>query len=90
MYGLSAAASTRVSNELGARNTERAKHAMTVTLKLSVLVALVIVLALGFGHNIWAGLFSDSPVIISEYASMTPLLVISIMVDSIQGVLSGV
>ncbi|KAF5814825.1 putative multi antimicrobial extrusion protein [Helianthus annuus] len=90
MYGLSAAASTRVSNELGARNIERAKHAMTVTLKLSVVVALVIVSALGFGHNIWAGLFSDSPVIISEYASMTPLLVFSIMVDSIQGVLSGV
>ncbi|KAI3804822.1 hypothetical protein L1987_26657 [Smallanthus sonchifolius] len=90
MYGLSAAASTRVSNELGARNPERAKHAMVVTLKLSVIIALAIVLVLGFGHDIWAGLFSDSPVIINEYASMTLLLVISIMVDSVQGVLSGV
>ncbi|KAI3755772.1 hypothetical protein L1987_55578 [Smallanthus sonchifolius] len=90
MYGLSAAASTRVSNELGARNPERAKHAMVVTLKLSVIIALAIVLVLGFGHDIWAGLFSDSPVIINEFASMTPLLLISIMVDSVQGVLSGV
>lgn len=89
-YGLSAAASTRVSNELGARNTDRAKHAMSVTLKLSVILALAVVLALGFGHDIWAGLFSDSPVIISKYASMTPLLMISIILDSIQGVLSGV
>ncbi|PWA71787.1 MATE efflux family protein [Artemisia annua] len=89
-YGLSAAASTRVSNELGAKNINKAKHAMGVTLKLSVLLALVVVLALGFGHNIWAGFFSDSPVIISSYASMTPLLVISIILDSIQGVLSGV
>nr|GEW53419.1 protein DETOXIFICATION 19-like [Tanacetum cinerariifolium] len=81
---------TRVSNELGARNINKAKHAMGVTLKLSVILALVVVLALGFGHNIWAGFFSDSPVIISSYASMTPLLVISIILDSIQGVLSGV
>nr|GEW62377.1 protein DETOXIFICATION 18-like [Tanacetum cinerariifolium] len=66
------------------------KHAMGVTLKLSVILALAVVLALGFGHNIWAGFFSDSPVIISSYASMTPLLVISIILDSIQGVLSGV
>ncbi|XP_076883134.1 protein DETOXIFICATION 19-like [Bidens hawaiensis] len=90
MYGLSAAASTRVSNELGARNTERAKRAMTVSLKLAVIIALAIVLALGFGHDIWAGLFSDSPVIINKFASLTPLLLISLMVDSIQGVLSGV
>ncbi|GMJ11439.1 ABERRANT LATERAL ROOT FORMATION 5 [Hibiscus trionum] len=40
-YGLSAAASTRVSNELGAGNPDRAKQAMAVTLKLSVLLALV-------------------------------------------------
>ncbi|XP_071730129.1 protein DETOXIFICATION 19-like [Rutidosis leptorrhynchoides] len=89
-YGLSAAASTRVSNELGANNIDKAKHAMGVTLKLSVILALAVVLALGFGHNIWAGFFSDSHVIINNYASMTPLLMISIILDSIQGVLSGV
>ena len=62
---------------------------MAVTLKLSVILALAFILALRFGHNVWAGFFSDSPVIISSYASMTPLLVISIILDSIQGVLSG-
>ncbi|KAL8209740.1 hypothetical protein R6Q57_006472 [Mikania cordata] len=89
-YGLSAAASTRVSNELGANNVNRAKHAMAVTLKLSVIFALAVVLALGFGHDIWASFFSDSHMIIKEYGSMTPLLMISIILDSIQGVLSGV
>ncbi|XP_015868122.3 protein DETOXIFICATION 19 [Ziziphus jujuba] len=89
-YGLSAAASTRVSNELGAGNPEQAKKAMAVTLKLSLLLALAMVLALAFGHNIWAGFFSDSSAIITEFASMTPLLSISIITDSIQGVLSGV
>ncbi|KAH0986633.1 hypothetical protein GBA52_013810 [Prunus armeniaca] len=89
-YGLSAAASTRVSNELGAGNPDNAKKAMAVTLKLSVLLGLLVVLALAFGHNIWAGFFSDSSAIIKLFASMTPFLAISIMADSVQGVLSGV
>ncbi|KAK9077480.1 hypothetical protein SSX86_005817 [Deinandra increscens subsp. villosa] len=89
-FGLSAAASTRVANELGARNADGAKHAMAVTLKLSIILSLGVVIALGFGHDIWAGSFSNSPVILNKYASMTPLLMISIILDSIQGVLSGV
>lgn len=89
-YGLSASASTRVSNELGAGNPDKAKHAMKVTLKLSVILAVAVALALGFGHDIWAASFSNSSIIIEEFASVTPLLVISIVVDSIQGILSGV
>ncbi|KAK8591535.1 hypothetical protein V6N13_031576 [Hibiscus sabdariffa] len=88
-YGLSAAASTRVSNELGAGNPDKAKQAMTVTLKLSVLLALVVVLTLVLGHNIWSGFFSDSHSIMKKFAQMTPLLAVSIAVDAIQGVLSG-
>ncbi|KAK8318414.1 hypothetical protein V6Z12_A13G172500 [Gossypium hirsutum] len=56
-YGLSAAGSTRVSNELGAGNPNRAKHAMTVTLKLSILLALVVVLTIALGHDIRPGFF---------------------------------
>ncbi|KAI3457446.1 hypothetical protein Pfo_014109 [Paulownia fortunei] len=89
-YGLSAAASTRVSNELGAGNPNQARRAMAVTLKLTVLLALCVVLALSFGHNLWASTFSDSPVIINAFASMTPLLVVSISCDFVQGILSGV
>ncbi|KAK8651870.1 hypothetical protein V6N13_141447 [Hibiscus sabdariffa] len=88
-YGLSAAGSTRVSNELGAGNPKRAKHAMVVTLKLSVLLALAVALILAFGHGIWVGFFSDSPSIIKKFAEMTPLLIVSIAIDAIQGVLSG-
>ncbi|KAB1995620.1 hypothetical protein ES319_D13G172800v1 [Gossypium barbadense] len=89
-YGLSAAASTRVSNELGAEKPEKAKKAMAVTLQLVVLLALIVVLALVFGHDTWAGFFSDSPSIIEDFATMTPFLAISIAVDSFQSVLSGV
>ncbi|XP_027341936.1 protein DETOXIFICATION 19-like [Abrus precatorius] len=89
-YGLSAAASTRVSNELGAGHPDRAKNAMRVTLLLSLFLGLCFGLALTFGHNIWIQLFSDSAKIKEEFASVTPLLVISILLDAIQGVLSGV
>lgn len=78
-----------MSNELGAGNPDRAKHAMGVTLKLTVLLAVIVVAGLSFGHNLWAGSFSDSPVIISAFASMTPLLVASISCDFVQGILSG-
>ncbi|XP_020554420.1 protein DETOXIFICATION 18 isoform X2 [Sesamum indicum] len=81
---------TRVSNELGAGNTNQAKHAMSVTLKLTVFLALLVVLSLSLGHNLWAGSFSDSPVIIDVFDSMTPLLVASISCDFVQGILSGV
>ncbi|KAL5101080.1 hypothetical protein RYX36_005407 [Vicia faba] len=81
---------TRVSNELGAGRPERAKHAMRVSLKLSLLLGLGFVLLLVFGHDIWIQLFSNSPVIKEEFASITPLLAISILLDSVQGVLSGV
>ncbi|XP_060214058.1 protein DETOXIFICATION 18-like [Lycium barbarum] len=89
-YGLSAAASTRVANELGAGNPDKAKHAMVVTLKLSVLLVLIVDSALFFGHNAWAGLFTDSPEIIKKFATMTPLLLISFVFDLFQGILSGV
>ncbi|KAL6845482.1 hypothetical protein ACP4OV_024977 [Aristida adscensionis] len=89
-YGFSAAVSTRVSNEIGAGNVEKAKNAVSVTLKLSVLLAASFVLLLAFGHGLWASLFSGSARIVSEFAAITPLMVISIVLDSAQGVLSGV
>ncbi|KAL2900326.1 Protein DETOXIFICATION 19 [Bienertia sinuspersici] len=89
-YGLSAAASTRVSNELGAGKPNEAKHAMRVTLKLSVMMTAVILITLGFGHDIWASFFSDSTDIRNAFASMTPFVCITIFLDSIQGILSAV
>lgn len=79
-----------MSNEIGAGNVERAKHAVSVTLKLSVFLALSFVLLLASGHTLWAGLFSRSATIASEFAAITPLMMVSIVLDSAQGVLSGV
>lgn len=89
-YGLSAAVSTRVSNEMGAGNIDQAKKAVSATLKLAILLALIFVCLLGFGHNIWVYCFSSNPEIVRKFAYMTPLLATSIVFDSAQGVLSGV
>lgn len=78
-----------MSNEIGAGNIEKAKNAVTVTLKLSVFLAVAVVLILSFGHNIWASMFSSSQAIIQEYAYMAPFVAASILFDSAQGVLSG-
>jgi MATE family multidrug resistance protein len=82
--------STRVSNEIGAGNVARAKNAVSVTLKLSVFLAVSFVALLALGHTQWARLFSGSATIVSEFAAIAPLMAVSIVLDSAQGVLSGV
>ena len=57
--------STRVANEIGAGNVDRARNAVSVTMKLSVFLAISFVLLLGFGHNLWVSLFSRSSTIAS-------------------------
>ncbi|ONI12684.1 hypothetical protein PRUPE_4G178800 [Prunus persica] len=88
-YGLSAAVSTRVSNELGAGNPKKAKSAMTVALKFSGFLAFLLGLALTIGHNFWAGLFGSTPEIVKAFASMTPLVAVSVIVEPLQGVVLG-
>ncbi|KAG2601023.1 hypothetical protein PVAP13_5KG564700 [Panicum virgatum] len=48
------------------------------------------VLFLALCHDLWASLYSGSAVIVSEFAAIAPLLIVSIVLDSAQGVLSGV
>jgi MATE family multidrug resistance protein len=79
-----------VSNELGARNIGKAKKALTVSLALSLMLGVAFLLLLGLGHDLWVRLFSSSQAVASAFASMTPLLIGSVVLDSTQGVLSGV
>ena len=78
-----------MSNELGAGNVKGAKKATSVSTKLSLVLALGVVVTLFVGHDGWVGLFSNSPLIKDEFASLRFFLAASITLDSIQGVLSG-
>ncbi|XP_042058159.1 protein DETOXIFICATION 18-like [Salvia splendens] len=89
-YGLGAAISTRVANELGGGNPEGARRATSVALKLTLVLAVCVVSALGFGHNVWAAAFTNSPLVFNAFASMVPLLVASVLCDFFQGIFSGV
>ncbi|KAK9209568.1 hypothetical protein WN944_001935 [Citrus x changshan-huyou] len=46
-----------MSNELGTGNIGRDKNAMAVAIEHSVILALIVVWAIAFGHDIWAGFF---------------------------------
>ena len=64
------ARSTRVSNEVGDGNVDKAKNAVSVTLKLSVLVGVSFVLLLEFSNGLWANL-GGSTVVVSEFTAIT-------------------
>uniref|UniRef100_A0A804PXC8 Uncharacterized protein n=1 Tax=Zea mays TaxID=4577 RepID=A0A804PXC8_MAIZE len=52
-YGFAAVISTRVSNELGARNIANARKALTVSLALSLMLGVAFLRLLGLGHDLW-------------------------------------
>ncbi|KAL6615351.1 hypothetical protein ACP70R_037621 [Stipagrostis hirtigluma subsp. patula] len=89
-YGLGTAASVRVSNELGAGNPERARLVVGVALSVIMCSAvLVSVTLLALRHFVGIA-FSNEEEVISYVTRMVPLLSISVVTDSLQGVLSGV
>ncbi|KAK4789390.1 hypothetical protein SAY86_020709 [Trapa natans] len=90
MLGLSAAASVRVSNELGAGNPAVAKLSVIVVNGTSILISIVfstIVLVFKVGLS---KLFTTDSDVIEAVSGLTPLLAISVLLNGIQPILSGV
>ncbi|XP_027357360.1 protein DETOXIFICATION 16-like [Abrus precatorius] len=88
--GVSAASSTRISNELGAGRAKGAYLAVKVTLLLAFIVGALGFTLLMVTRNIWGHIFTDVPEVVRYVASLTPILACSVFVDSIQTALSGV
>lgn len=89
-YGIGTAASVRVSNELGAGNPEGARLVVRVALSIVVCSAvLVSTTLLALRHFIGIA-FSNEEEVIDYVTRMVPVLSISVITDSLQGVLSGV
>nr|XP_016447617.1 PREDICTED: protein DETOXIFICATION 12-like [Nicotiana tabacum] len=89
-YSFGAAASTRVSNELGAGRPQAAKVALGAVLILSVTEVVLASISIFVVRHVWGYVFTYEKEVITYVAEITPVLCISIIMDGTQAVLSGV
>ncbi|GMI99519.1 hypothetical protein like AT5G52450 [Hibiscus trionum] len=89
-FGLSSAASIRVSNELGAENPGAARLAVRVVLVLAVSQGILVVLALLLLRDVLGYAYSNDARVVAYVSAMIPILSISYLVDGAQCVLSGI
>ncbi|XP_027343588.1 protein DETOXIFICATION 41-like [Abrus precatorius] len=90
MLGLSAAASVRVSNELGAAHPRVAKFSVFVVNGTSILISIVFCAIILIFRVALSKLFTSDTEVIEGVSSLTPLLAISVFLNGIQPILSGV
>ncbi|KAF7149216.1 hypothetical protein RHSIM_Rhsim03G0045100 [Rhododendron simsii] len=88
--GFLAAASVRVSNELGRGDSKAAKFSIVNTVLTSLAIGFVLFIFFLFFRGHLAYLFTDSSEVAAAVADLSPLLACSILLNSIQPVLSGV
>lgn len=81
--------STRVSNELGAGNSHAARLAVIAAMSLAVIETSIVSATLFACRNVYGYVFSNEKEVIDYVTVMAPLVCISVILDSIQGVLTG-
>ena len=81
--------STRISNELGAGNSQAARLAVDVVLLMAISEGILVGLIMILVRNIWGRAYSSEADVVSYVAKMMPILAISHLIDGLQGVLSG-
>ncbi|CAN1795123.1 Protein DETOXIFICATION 29 [Linum perenne] len=89
-YAVFCCCSVRVSNELGAAHPRTAKFSVVVAVISSFLIGLVISSILLIAQNGYPALFSSDFDVKALVEALTPLLALSIVINNVQPVLSGV
>ncbi|KAK7390914.1 hypothetical protein VNO78_19106 [Psophocarpus tetragonolobus] len=89
-FGISAAASTRISNELGAGNPHTARVVVLVAMCFTIMEAALVSGILFACRNVFGYIFINKKEVVDYVTVMAPLICISVILDSIQGVLTGV
>ncbi|ESR33693.1 hypothetical protein CICLE_v10006816mg [Citrus x clementina] len=89
-YGLGAAASTRVSNELGAGNVQRARVAVYAVVFMAVMETIIVSASLFASRHVFGYVFSNEGQVVDYVTTMAPLVCLSVIMDSLQGLFSGV
>ncbi|ONH94683.1 hypothetical protein PRUPE_7G026400 [Prunus persica] len=88
--GFLAAASVRVSNELGRGSAKAAKFSVKVIVSISFAIGFVLFLLFLFLRERLAYIFTNDEEVATMVSNLSPLLAFSILLNSVQPVLSGV
>ncbi|RYR37193.1 hypothetical protein Ahy_A09g042121 isoform E [Arachis hypogaea] len=89
-FGIGAAASTRVSNELGAGKPLAARVAVLAGMSLAVIETSIVSATLFSCRHIYGYVFSNEEEVVDYVTVMAPLVCVSVILDSLQGVLTGI
>ncbi|PWA91966.1 MATE efflux family protein [Artemisia annua] len=89
-YGFGAGISTRVSNELGAGNPQGARVAVYVVLIIAIVETSIVSTSVFFSRRVFGYIFTNEKEVVDYVTRMAPLLCLNILMDSLQGTLSGV
>lgn len=81
--------SVRVSNELGAGYSNAAKFAVWVVSVTSVAIGIVVMIVVFATQDVFPVLFTNSPAVQREVTRLAGLLGITVALNSLQPVLSG-
>ncbi|KAG9137387.1 hypothetical protein Leryth_017715 [Lithospermum erythrorhizon] len=82
-------ASTRVSNELGARRPQAARLAVCTAMFMVATEGILAAMTLILGHNIWGYCYSDDEMVVKYVGEMLLLLAVSHFFEGLQCILSG-
>ncbi|GLT35055.1 hypothetical protein SLA2020_095390 [Shorea laevis] len=88
--GLGAAASTRISNELGAGNAQAARRSVITVLLIVISESVLVSATLFVNRHVFGYVFSNEKEIVDYVTNMAPLLCVSVLLDSLQVTLSGI
>jgi len=88
--GFNAAASVRVSNELGAGNPKSAAFSVVVVTVLSLILSLIIAAVILLCRDYISYIYTGGDDVAAAVSKLAPLLAITLVLNGIQPVLSGV
>ncbi|KAM5580652.1 protein DETOXIFICATION 40-like [Rosa sericea] len=88
--GLNAAASVRVSNELGAGNPKSTAFSVIVVTTISFIISVIAAIVVLIFRDVISYAFTEGEVVAAAVSDLTPLLALTLLLNGIQPVLSGV
>uniref|UniRef100_A0A1J3IHX0 Protein DETOXIFICATION n=1 Tax=Noccaea caerulescens TaxID=107243 RepID=A0A1J3IHX0_NOCCA len=88
--GIGDAASTNVANELGAGNPRGARASASAAITIAAVESVIVSSTLFLSRNVWPLAYSNVEEVTRYVTEITPILCISILMDSFLTVLSGI